>query len=187
MTKNSPAVTAPQKPVDEFKSRREAVRIAIPISALVIGIGILATPIILFFIQVFVGGYAPSESIEDIRSKQFQQGHNLFLLAAVASIPFFALAVLQLVLAITCHRSTWYWMTVAGLFGIFAVMVPSHYAVWAPLYGPGRMSSTAVIAFLFIPFLCLGGMAAFMLLMWLFTWLARRIRRLAASQKTHFT
>jgi len=44
---------------------------------------------------------------------------------------------------------------ICGLAGILALMIPAHVSVWSPLYTEERMSSTAVIAFFFIPFYCI--------------------------------
>ena len=50
--------------------------------------------------------------------------------------------------------------------GILVLMVFGHVAVWYPLYSEDHMSSTAVIAFFFIPFYCLGTMAIGLLIGW---------------------
>ena len=54
-----------------------------------------------------------------------------------------------------------------GLFSILAVIIPGHTSIWYPLYGGGHMSSTAVVAFAFIPFVAIGGMAAGIFVGWL--------------------
>lgn len=50
--------------------------------------------------------------------------------------------------------------------GILVLMVLGHVAVWYPLYGGGHMSSTADIAFFFIPFYCIAVMAVGLLVGW---------------------
>ena len=55
---------------------------------------------------------------------------------------------------------------VGGLVGILVLMVFGHVAVWYPLYGGGHMSSTAVIAFFFIPFYCIAAMGIGLLIGW---------------------
>lgn len=50
--------------------------------------------------------------------------------------------------------------------GILLLMILGHVAVWYPLYGGGHMSSTAVIAFFFIPFYCIAAMAIGLLIGW---------------------
>jgi F0F1-type ATP synthase assembly protein I len=46
-------------------------------------------------------------------------------------------------------------ISVCGLIGILALMIPFHYAVWYPLYAHEHVSSTQSLAFIVIPFLCL--------------------------------
>jgi len=57
-------------------------------------------------------------------------------------------------------------VAVGGLIGASNFMIAAHSAVWYPLYGGGHMSSTAVIAFVFIPFFCLGPLAVGLLAGW---------------------
>jgi hypothetical protein len=52
-------------------------------------------------------------------------------------------------------------------------MVPAHVSVWYPLYGPGHVSSTAVIAFIFIPFYCLASLCVGLVVGWLISHLPR--------------
>ena len=119
-------------------------------------LGLLAPSFILLSIQVIVGGISPYSAIVDILGKQFASGHNLFLIALLGLIPFAILSAIMLwyahVKEIPIKKS--YFLCASGLIGIFSIMIPGHISVWYPLYGPGRMSSTAVIAFLFIPFYC---------------------------------
>jgi hypothetical protein len=57
-------------------------------------------------------------------------------------------------------------VTLGGLLGILAFMIPAHVSVWYPLYGGGHMASTAVIAFVFIPFYCIATLALGLLAGW---------------------
>ena len=77
-------------------------------------------------------------------------------MALIGLIPFVVLAVKMSGYARTEIRRTCYAMCLCGLIGILGFMVPGHVGVWYPAYGPGRMSSTAVLAFLFIPIYCTG-------------------------------
>jgi hypothetical protein len=120
-----------------------------------LAIGMLAPSAILLGVEVFVGGVGPFVAIADVLRRQFGEGHNLFLLALFGLIPF---AVLSAGCFVASYRlSPWRLacLGVGGLIGILYLMIPAHVSVWYPLYGGGRMSSTAVIAFLFIPFQCL--------------------------------
>ena len=130
-------------------------------------IGLFVPSLVIFCLAVFVGGISPFTAAQDIFQRQFAEGHSLSLLAAFGLIPF---AVLSAICAVTAKRlspSRLMCLGVGGLLGILALMVPAHVAVWYPLYGPGHMSSTAVIAFVIIPFYCLGSLAIGLLMGWL--------------------
>ena len=122
-------------------------------------IGLIVPSLVIFYLEVFVGHISPLAAVADILERQFSEGNNLFLLAAFGLIPF---AALSATCAVAAGRLTPYRLAclgVGGLLGILGLMIPSHAAVWYPLYGSGHMVSTAVIAFLFIPFYCLGTLA----------------------------
>ena len=102
-----------------------------------------------------------------IWERQFAEGQNLFLLAAFGLIPFAALSAICAVAASRLTPIRLACLGVGGLLGIFALMVPGHFSVWYPLYGPGRASSTAVVAFIFIPFFCLVTLGVGLLAGWL--------------------
>ncbi len=131
-----------------------------------LAIGILTPSLIIFCLEIFVGHISPIASAQDILRRQFAEGHNLFLLALLGLIPFAALSVVCLVAARRLSPVRLACLGVGGLVGILGLMVPAHVAVWYPLYGPGRMSSTAVIAFLFIPFYCLVTLGIGLLVGW---------------------
>ena len=88
-------------------------------------------------------------------------------IAAFGLIPFVALSIVCAVAAGRLAPSRLACLGIGGLVGILALMIPGHVAVWYPLYGPGHMSSTAVIAFLLIPFYCLGSLAIGLIVGWL--------------------
>lgn len=123
-----------------------------------LGIGLVTPSLVIFCLMVFVGGIDPMTSIVDISRRQFAQGHNLFWLAVFGLIPFIAHSIVCFVAAQYVDSRGLACVAIGGLVGILAYMVPGHASVWYPLYGPGRMSSTAVIAFVFIPFLSIGPM-----------------------------
>lgn len=91
---------------------------------------------------------------DDIAHRQFAEGHNLFFLAVIGLIPFAILTVLVRGLSSTLTRMHFCLFSLCGLVGILALMIPAHVSVWRPLYTDEHASSTAVIAFLFIPFFC---------------------------------
>ena len=131
--------------------------------------GLVTPSLVIFCLQVFIGGISPFAAVSDILQRQFAEGHNLFLLAAFGLIPFVFFSVACFIAAgsLTPPRLTC--VAIGGLVGILAVMVPAHASIWYPLYGPGRISSTAVIGFIFIPFYCIGTLLVGMLLGWLFS------------------
>jgi hypothetical protein len=119
-----------------------------------LAIGLPAPSIILLCVQIFVGGVPIAAAVEDVLDGQFANGRNLFMLSVIGLIPF---AVLSGILSRQAGRNTvrtLYALCIGGLLGMLGLMVPGHVSVWYPLYGPGRMSSTAVIAFVFIPLYC---------------------------------
>lgn len=120
-----------------------------------LAIGMVTPSAVIWYLEVFVVGLDPLAAAGGIAALQFAEGHNLFLLAVFGLIPF---AVLSMTCLIASRwLATWRvgWLSVCGLAGILGVMIPAHLAVWNPLYSGGGFSSTAVIAFVFIPFYCL--------------------------------
>ena len=111
-------------------------------------IGLVVPSLIIFYLEVFVGHIAPLVAAEDIMERQFSDGDNLFLLAAIGLIPFVALSAICADAASRLTPSRLACLGIGGLAGILSLMVPGHASVWYPLYGPGHVSSTAVIAFL---------------------------------------
>jgi hypothetical protein len=132
-----------------------------------IALGLILPSLIIFCLEIFVGRIPPLTSITDILRRQFAEGHNLFLIAAFGFIPFAALSAACFIAARWLSPSRLACVALGGLLGILLLMVPAHAAVWYPLYGPGHMSSTAVIAFIFIPFYCLVSLGVGLLLGWL--------------------
>jgi len=115
----------------------------------------LATPsAVILWLELFVAHTSLASAIVDLARRQFAEGENLFLLALFGLIPFALLSVTSFVAARFVSGRRLACISSGGLIGILAFMVPAHVSVWYPLYGGGHMSSTAVIAFLFIPFYC---------------------------------
>jgi hypothetical protein len=120
-----------------------------------LAVGLLTPSLIIFVLEITVGGINPITSAADIWHRQFAEGHNLFLLAVFGLIPFVVLSVAIFVMARNRTSRQLACIVIGGLIGILVLMIPSHVSIWYPLYGPGRMSSTAVVGFLFIPIYCL--------------------------------
>jgi hypothetical protein len=130
-------------------------------------IGLLIPSLIIFCLEVGVGHIRPRESMAGILDRQFSEGHNLFLIAALGLIPFVVLSAACFVAARWLSPARLRCVAAGGLLGILGLMIPAHVAVWYPLYGPGRMTSTSAIAFLFIPFYCIATLGAGLLIGWL--------------------
>jgi len=117
-------------------------------------IGLISPSLVIFYLQVFVADYTITASLSDIMSHQFAAGHNLFLLAFIGLIPFALLSVILFYYEKKNSKIKTSILMFSGLIGILMLMLPAHYSIWYPLYEPNHMSSTAVIAFLFIPIYC---------------------------------
>jgi hypothetical protein len=129
-------------------------------------LGVLTPSLVIFILEVFVGHISPIRSALSILERQFAEGHNLFLITVFGFIPFAILIGITVILSHTVKGKRLDCLFIGGLLGILVVMVLSHLAVWHPLYGGGHMSSTAVIAFFFIPFYCIVAMVIGMLVGW---------------------
>lgn len=130
----------------------------------------LATPsLVIFVVMVTVGGVGPATAAADILRRQFAEGHNLFLIAAIGLVPFVVLSFVAFLAARKQTPRQLACIVLGGLAGILALMVPAHISIWYTLYGPGHASSTAVIGFLFIPFACLVSLAIGLMAGWLFS------------------
>ena len=91
--------------------------------------------------------------VSDAAAEMFAPGDNLFLVGAMNAVPF-GLAALLAEVAIAL-RPSWRKLIWASTVVLAAVMVGFTalvaFSVWNPLFGPGRASSTAVIAFAVVP------------------------------------
>lgn len=139
-------------------------------------IGIITPSAVIFYLEVFVGRIRPVAAVADILRRQFGGGHNLFLLALFGLIPFAVLSVICYAAASRFSAARLSCLGIGGLMGILGRMVAAHVAVWYPLYGGGHMSSTAVIAFIFVPFWCLPALGVGLFVGWIVSllWLLRR-------------
>lgn len=117
-------------------------------------IGLVSPSLVIFYLQVFVADYSIINSLSDIFSRQFAEGHNLFLLALIGLIPFVLLSTILYYYKKKNSEFKTMILMFTGLVGILTGMLPAHYSIWYPLYSSEHMSSTAVIGFLFIPFYC---------------------------------
>jgi hypothetical protein len=132
-----------------------------------LGVGLITPSVIIFCLEIFVGNVSPLAAIADILRRQFAKGHDLFSIALWGLIPFVALSVACFIAARRLAPSRLTCVALGGLLGILAIMVPGHVSVWYPLYGPGHPSSTAVIAFFFIPFCSIVTLGVGLLVGWI--------------------
>lgn len=136
-------------------------------SLLCLAIGLVSPSAILFCMDLLLGHMDPLTSMEGILRRQFAQGHNLLLIALFGLIPFALMSGACVLAARRMQSARLACVAVGGLVGILVLMIPCHIAVWYPLYGSGHTSSTAVIAFAFIPFHCLATMCIGLFAGWL--------------------
>lgn len=146
-----------------------------------LAIGLVLPSLIIFSVEVFVGGISPFTSIANVLGRQFSDGNNLYLIAAFGLIPFAAFSIACFVAARQLSSPRLNCVAVGGLLGILLLMIPGHVAVWYPLYSPGHASSTAVIAFLFIPFYCLATLGVGLFAGWLVSRLPRFLNATGVS------
>ena len=129
-------------------------------------VGILTPSAVIFALETTVGRTAFSVAVRDIASRQFAEGENLFLLSLIGLIPFVLLSIFALIAARFFSPRRLAAVSLGGLIGILALMIPAHVSVWWPIYAGGHVSSTSAIAFLFIPFYCIGSLAIGLLFGW---------------------
>lgn len=130
-------------------------------------LGVLTPSLVIFILEVFVGHISPIHSILSILERQFAEGRNLFLIMVFGFMPFAILMGITTLVSRTIKGKRLDCLFVGGLVGILVLMVLGHVAVWYPLYSGDHMSSTAVIAFFFIPFYCIVTMGIGVLIGWL--------------------
>lgn len=134
----------------------------------------LATPsLVIFIMDVSFARQPMLAAMRNIASRQFADGDNLFLLAAIGLIPFALLTGILFLVRRSSQPQRVSWLSAGGTVGALAFMIPAHVSVWLPVYTKDQMSSTAVIAFIFIPLVCCVTMAFGLLVA---TFASRRIR-----------
>ncbi len=152
------------------KTRRNMKRryLYLPLAA-----GILTPSLVIFILQVLIAKTSPLKSVLDILHKQFAEGHNLFLLMVWSFIPFGALILLTYVLSRKIESKRLACIFWGGFIAVLGFTLWGHISVWYPLYSHKDASSTAVIAFVFIPIFCLFLLAAGSLIGWIVSFLPK--------------
>jgi hypothetical protein len=129
-------------------------------------VGFFVPSAVIFCLKVFVSHCGPLKAATYISGKHFSMGENLSAMDLIGLIPF---AVLSAICGSASRKMTAARLSClggGGLLGILCLLVPAHASVWYPLYAGERMHSTAVLAFLFIPFYCLFTLGIGLLLGW---------------------
>ncbi len=146
---------------------KTSISLALRWSLVSLAVGLVLPSLIVFCLEVFAGGVNPATSLGNVAGRQFAEGHNLFLIAAWGMIPFVVLAVICPVVARWLPPARLACVAAGGLLGIVIPVAIGHVSVWYPLYGPGGMSSTAVIGLFFLPFIGLATLLVGLLTGWL--------------------
>ncbi len=119
-----------------------------------------------FAVQRFVGNIPAGDALMDILIEHLK-GRAL-LLDLFSMIPFAILAGTAMKNARRMSLFTLWSVTIGGLAGIIALMVPMYYMGWETIYNDvrGDEKSTGALVFFFTPLYCIATMLAGMLIGW---------------------
>ena len=106
---------------------------------------------VIFILEIFVARMSPFKSVLDILHRQFAEGHNLFVIMLLSLVPFVALILVTWLISLKTTGARLDCIFWGGFIGVLGLTLIGHFGVWYPLYSGKHMSSTAVIAFMFIP------------------------------------
>lgn len=134
-----------------------------------------AVPTLIWVIaQWFVGGIHLGDAIMDILLEHLR-GRAL-MLDLFSMLPYVVLAVTAYKNARRLSTVTLWTVTLGGLLGIIALMIPMYYMGWATTYNEirGDEKTTGAMIFFFTPLYCIATMLAGMLLGWITTRFIRK-------------
>ena len=119
------------------------------------------------FFKVVYGNVGILTALQEIYVSQFKEGHNLFLLELLSIIPFLFLSAYMLSYTSKATIKASYAVCMGGIVGALVLIVPGHFSIWHSIYTNSPGSSTAVIGFLFLPFIsiipmCIGGYVGYL-------------------------
>ena len=115
--------------------------------------GILSFYLVIFFLQVFIGNRSTLDLTLDIFFRHFKA---FLLVILISSIPFVAQMLLIWIVSFKSRGRRLESIFWGGFVSIFGPTLFGHYIVWNPLYTQDeRISSTAILAYIFIPLYCL--------------------------------
>ena len=141
-----------------------------------LAVGILIPSLVIFILEVFIAKISPFKSVLDILHRQFAEGQNLFLIMVLSFIPFGALILLTWVLEAKVDSSRLACIFWGGFIAVLGLTLVGHVSVWYPLYAGKHMSSTDVVAFIFIPIYCLFMLIVGSLIGWIVSFLPKLIK-----------
>jgi hypothetical protein len=139
-----------------------------------VGLGLIVPTAVWMAVDITVAGTAPGDVMFDILLEHLK-GRAL-LLDVWSLIPFLVLGGIAHHNAGTVPSVTLWSVTVGGVFGILALMIPAYWIAWDTIYNtiPGDEKTMGAMVFFFTPLYCLATMFAGMLLGWLFARIMRR-------------
>lgn len=135
--------------------------------------GLITPTLVWTAVDVVVGGSPPADAIMDTLLEHLK-GRGL-MLDLFSLVPYIALAVISHYNAGRVPGITLWSVTIGGIVGILALMVPAYWVAWDTIYNTivGDEKTTGALVFFFTPLYCLATMLGGMLL----GWVAARIMR----------
>jgi len=129
--------------------------------------GLIAPSFVLIEVETIIGRVPLRAAVLGVISQEFAEGENVFLLTVIGLIPFVLLAMFSFVVSRRVSQRRLACVSLGGLLGILAYMIPAHVSIWRPLFAGEQVASTAAIGFLFIPFYCVPALAVGLFVGWL--------------------
>jgi hypothetical protein len=126
-------------------------------------VSVLLYPAVVFFVQYVVGGVPVGEALRGIVGGQGGSWENLFIVWGFGAVPF---VVLSSRFRRGYTRATWC-LTIGGLAGLLFILIPGYASMEASIYGPGRLSSTAGLGYVFAPIYALPALRVGLFIGWL--------------------
>ena len=125
-------------------------------------VGVFVAPTVLLYVKVAYGKSGIFMALQEIYVSQFKEGHNLFFIELSSLIPFAFLSAYLLDYSAKMTIKKSYAVCIGGIVGALIFTIFGHFSIWHSIYTNSPGSSTAVIGFLFIPFIsilfmCMGG------------------------------
>jgi len=131
-------------------------------SSLPIIVGILTTPTILLYVKIVYGNMGFLQAFNELIIEQYKHGNNLFFIELLGLIPYAFLSAYMMSYTKKATTKESYAVCIGGIIGALIFTILGHFSIWHSIYTNAPGASTAVIGFLFIPFIailpmCMGG------------------------------